>query len=301
MLNTKVLKKQPENSLKNEYQEKLRNKLEAISDKDEFRNQVAIILDKLETVNGEKFDSVFPNTTPEEQEFYRNYQYVFNNIFLQADEEDILPSEYYQKVIDKQLQRSDKLFMQLFNEQFSIDYADKMYKKALENEFYNSMEDLLTLPESYEKLIAPIDDAGLQKDSERLDELMGVDETTIKNRILNRNYITKLRHAFVTGKKWVGIAAVNITGQSLTQKSKVYIDPKRFDLIKEYDRKFLGDGSIVLPHNTVEIDGVTYTSISGTKTHDGGEYISNRLSGYATSFVDIAKDPYILKIIQRLS
>lgn len=283
---------------KNEYQEKLRNKLEAISDKDEFRNQVAIILDKLETVEGEKFDGVFANVSTEEQEFFKDYEDVFNNIFLQAEDEDVLPSEYYQKVIDRQLAISDKLFMQLFNEQFSIDYADKMYKKSLENEFYDSMEALLTLPENYERLISPVDDAGLQSDSERLDELMGVDETTIKNRILNRNYITKLRHAFVTGKKWVGIAAVNITGQSLTQKSKVYIDPKRFDLVKEYDRKFLGDGQVVLPHNTVNIDGVEYTSISGTKTHDGREYISNRLSGYATSFVDIAKDPYILKIIQ---
>jgi hypothetical protein len=51
------------------------------------------------------------------------------------------------------------------------------------------------------------------------------------------------------------------------------------------------------------IDGKEYTSLSGTNTavvNAKGllEKISNRLSGYATSVVDIAKDPYIMKIVK---
>jgi hypothetical protein len=78
----------------------------------------------------------------------------------------------------------------------------------------------------------------------------------------------------------------------------VYIDPKRFENLSKWDQILLGDGSIALDHNTVEIDGKRYTSISGIKTADGTQYISDRLSGYATAFVDVAKDPYIMKLIQ---
>lgn len=283
---------------RNEYKEGLRNKLERITDKDEFRNTVLTILNKLETVEGEQFNQVFAPTSEEEREFYKNYRKVFDSILLQAEEKDVLPSELYKEKIDKLLDKADKYFIKLFEDSFASEYADKMYKKALENEYYDSLENILTLPENYERLISPVDDAGLQKDSEHLDELMGVDETTIKNRILDRNYITKLRHAFLMGKRWVGIAAVNITGQSLTQKAKIYIDPFRFGFVKEFDRKFLGDGKVVLPHNTVTVNGEGYISMSGVKTADNRDYISSRLSGYATTFVDIAKDPYILKIIQ---
>jgi hypothetical protein len=174
-------------------------------------------------------------------------------------------------------------------------FVNKMYKSALENEYYDSLEKMLTLPENYDRLIAPVGDAGLKKVSEKLDGLRNEDEGKIKNRLLDRNYMTRLRNAFVTGKKWVGIAAVNITGQSLTQKEQIVIDPAKFDALETSDQKFLGDGTITLPHN--EIDGKI--SISGKKTADGSnQFISDRLSGYATSFVDIAKDPYIMKIIQ---
>ncbi|MCI4435493.1 MAG: hypothetical protein JHC33_01605 [Ignisphaera sp.] len=174
----------------------------------------------------------------------------------------------------------------------------EMYKKSLENEYYDSLEKLVTLPENFDRLISPIDDAGLKSLSTKLDELRGYDETTIKNRILNRNYMTTLRNSFVTAKRWVGIAAVNITNLSLKQKSEVYIDTNKFYDLSEQDRKFLGDGTIALKHNTVLIGGIEKVSLSVTTVKDSNELISNRLSGYATSFVDVAKDDYITKIIQ---
>ncbi len=177
-------------------------------------------------------------------------------------------------------------------------FVKNMYKRSLENEYYDSLEKLITLPENFERLISPVDDAGLEKLSETLNKLRGYNEDVIKNRILDRNYMTTLRNSFVTAKRWVGIAAVNITNLSLKQKSKIYIDPARFDLIPERDRKILGDGSIVLKHNTVKVDGKEYISLSGTTVKGSKELISNRLSGYATSFVDVANKPYITSIIQ---
>ena len=174
--------------------------------------------------------------------------------------------------------------------------ADKLYKQSLENQYIDSLEKLLTLGENYERLVNPVSDGGLEKVSEDLDKLRGFDESNVKNRILDGNYMTALRHAFVTAKKWVGIGAVNITNHSLAQKGEVYIDPIKIAALDDYERKILGNGQIALPHNKVTINGREVVSFSGVKDK-AGKYISDNLSGFITSFVDVAKNPYILKIV----
>ena len=171
--------------------------------------------------------------------------------------------------------------------------ADKLYKQSLENEYYESLEEMITLPENYDRLVSPISDAGLKDVSNTLDKLRGVDETKIKNRLLDGNYMTSLRHAFVIAKRWVGIGAVNITNHSLAQKGEVYLDPAKIAGLNDYERKILGNGQIALPHNKNEQGRV---SLSGV-LDKAGKYISDNLSGFITSFVDVAKDPYILKIL----
>jgi hypothetical protein len=96
----------------------------------------------------------------------------------------------------------------------------------------------------------------------------------------------------------VGIAAVNITNLSLRQKAKVYLDPSKLLFLSGQEGKFVKDLSIVLPHNKITIDGKTYVSLSGTRTADLKQLISERYSGYATAFVDIANKPFITKIIK---
>ena len=204
------------------------------------------------------------------------------------DESDLADS------ITKQLEKLGDVDLQA---SLKDKFVKEMYKRALENEYYDSLEKLITLPENFNRLVSPVNDAGLGKLADKLDVLRGDNESLIKNRILDANYLTKLRHAFVTAKKWIGIAAVNITNHSLTQKTKVYMDVSKFNALKDTDRLFLGDGAIALPHNTVMIDGKEYVSLSGRFDATGKFYISEGLSGYATAFVDVAKDPYILKII----
>lgn len=192
----------------------------------------------------------------------------------------------------------DRLNDANLNAELRQSYINTMYKKSLENEYYDSLEELLTLEENFNKLISPVDDAGLEKMSEVLDSARGYNESSVKGRLINRNYMTNLRHAFITGKRWVGIAAVNITNLSLRQKSKVYLNPAKLSSLSTQERKFVQDLSIVLPHNKVNIEGQQYVSLSGTKTSDDSQFISERLSGYATAFVDIANKPFITKIIK---
>jgi alkylated DNA repair dioxygenase AlkB len=196
----------------------------------------------------------------------------------------------------------DKLTDDNINAELRQAYINNMYKKSLENEYYDSLEELLTLPENFNRLITPVDDAGLEKIAELLDEKRGYNESNIKGRLINRNFMTNMRHAFITGKRWVGIAAVNITNLSLRQKSKVYLDPSKITSLSAREREFVedlvGNISIVLPHNTLDVEGKTYVSLSGTRTADLKQLISQRLSGYATAFVDIANKPFITKIIK---
>ena len=207
-------------------------------------------------------------------------------------EEDIAAVE------DKLMSDIEKLSDANLQSQLKDKFVRDMYKKSLENEYYESIEELVTLPENFNKLISPVNDAGLEKISEVLDNARGYNENDVKGKLINRNYMTNLRHAFITGKRWVGIAAVNITNLSLRQKAKVYLDPSKLFSLSAQESKFVKDLSIALPHNTVEVDGKTRVSLSGTKTADGKQLISERLSGYATAFVDIANKPFITKIIK---
>jgi hypothetical protein len=176
-------------------------------------------------------------------------------------------------------------------------WVKEMYKRSIENEYFESMEELLTLPEAFERLITPVDDAGLKKVSQRIIELRG--ETKSELSILDRTYMTEMRHLYEMAKNWIGIVAVNITGVSITQKVPTYIDPRRFSLLKPIERNLLGNGVVYLPHNSYEKNNEKFISLSGRKTADGTDmFISKRLSGYASGTVDVVKDPYLSKVIR---
>jgi|694.fasta_scaffold01841_4 predicted NAD-dependent protein-ADP-ribosyltransferase YbiA (DUF1768 family) len=274
------------------YDGTIKKSIEKISNNDEFRAQLLDVLNAFEQT-----DIV---VSKEQRLFYKNHEDIINEIISQADGLDVLPSEYMTNQIDALAKKTERLNSELLNKEMKDKYVKNMYKKALENRYFDAFEKLITLPGNFQNLITPVDDAGLKDISIELDRMRNNTDEKIKNRIINRNYLTRLRHAFLTGKRWIGIAAVNITGHALAQRMKLVMDiDKVANFLPDADRFFLGDRKINLPHNTTNIDGKEYTSLSGTKTADGSDkFISNRLSGYATSVVDIAKDPYIMKIVK---
>jgi hypothetical protein len=197
---------------------------------------------------------------------------------------------------DLLMKQLEKLGDKSFQAELKDRFVRSMYTKSLENEYYQTIENLLSLPENFNRLTKPNDDKSLKKLATKLGKLRGEDESAIPNRLLDRNYMTETRHAFITAKRWVGIGAVNTTGHALAQQSQIYVDPSKFAIQSEADKKYLGDGSIVLDHNTVTINDKEYISLSG-RLDRAGKYISDKLSMYVNAFVDVSKDPYILKII----
>jgi alkylated DNA repair dioxygenase AlkB len=274
------------------YDNTIKKSIEKIGNSDQFRK------DLLDVLNA--FEQTDVVVSKEQRLFYKSNQDVIDEIISQADDLETLPSEYMTNQITALSEKIEKLDSKLLNEEMKDKYVKTMYKKALENRYFDAFEKLITLEGNYENLIAPVDDAGLKDISKKLDDIRKDDETSIKNRMVNRNYLTNLRHAFLTGKRWVGIVAVNITGHALAQRMKLVMDIDAVaDKLTADERRILGDRKIKLKHN--EIDGKV--SLSGTTTaipNDKGllEKISNRLSGYATAVVDIAKDPFIMKIIK---
>jgi hypothetical protein len=142
--------------------------------------------------------------------------------YIKSKEEQYENPYEFRDLIEKDLNKLTDTNLQA---ELRAEYVKDMYKKALENEYYDSLEKLITLPENFEKLISPVGDAGLKDAAGELDKLRGIDENKIPNRILNRNYMTNLRNSFLMGKRWVGVVAVNITNLSLRQKIQSYIDP----------------------------------------------------------------------------
>ena len=274
------------------YDNTIKKSIEKISNNNEFRDELLDVLQAFEDT-----DTV---VSKEQRIFYKLNQDIIDEIISQADDLDILPSDYITNQIQSLAKKTERLNSELLNKEMREKYVKNIYKKALENRYFDAFEKLITLPGNFQNLITPIGDAGLKDVSKELDKMRKVDERSTKNRMLNRNYLTRLRHAFLTGKRWIGIAAVNITGHALAQRMKLVMDiDKVASKLPSTDLFFLGDRKINLPHNKTMVDGKEYTSLSGTKTADGSDqFISNRLSGYATSVVDIAKDPYIMKIIK---
>jgi hypothetical protein len=277
------------------YEKTIQKKIDRIERFDEFRDNLLNVITKIESSEDEDVD-VESLLTEEEYDFYDYHIDIFSQIEEYSAERNMNGSDYILSQIKDLSTAKEKLTSKMLSEQLKSDFVKDMYKRSLENEYYDSLEKLITLPENFKRLITPVDDAGLKNISDKLDVLRGYNESNIKNRLLDRNYMTSLRNAFVTAKKWVGIAAVNITGHSLAQKIVMYVDPEKLAKFPEKEAALFGDAKILLPHNKVTIDGKEYITVSGRLSTDG-KFISDGLSGYATSFVDVAKDPYILKII----
>ena len=174
----------------------------------------------------------------------------------------------------------------------------RLYKKSLENEYIQSMENLITHPKNYENLIKPNSAESLKKLSEEIAEKTVGQSFDYKNvdNMLDRTFMSRLRHAFVTGKYAIGIAAVNQTNHSLNQRQPIYIDKSRLSRVSEEDRFWLGNADIRFDkYNAIEVDGKMVPTLSMI-TNKAGEYISDIIGMFIDGYVDISKGPWIMEL-----
>lgn len=174
----------------------------------------------------------------------------------------------------------------------------RLYKKSLENEYIQSMENLITHPKNYDNLIKPNSVESLKKLSEEIAEKTVGQSFDYKNvdNMLDRTFMSRLRHAFVTGKYAIGIAAVNQTNHSLNQRQPIYIDKRRLSRVSEEDRFWLDNADIRFDkYNAIEIDGMMMPTLSMI-TNKAGENISDIIGMFIDGYVDISKGPWIMEL-----
>ena len=174
---------------------------------------------------------------------------------------------------------------------------DKIYTASLQNEYYNSLRGLLSAPENFQRLTSPNDAKVLKDLAAEIVSLKGGESAqNTTSSLLSMSFMSKMRHNFVVGKQLVGIAVAGQLNHSLNQRTKIYVDINKLSSIPKEMKEFLGDGRVLLPHNTTTIGNNKYASLSATKTQNG-KYISDINSMITDGAVDIAKGAWIIDLL----
>lgn len=177
-------------------------------------------------------------------------------------------------------------------------FVRNAYKAALQNAYIQSSQNLVSSKENFGQLVKPNSAEQLKtlaKEINGLRDITEVDYSATGN-MLDRGFMTKLRHDFVTGKYAIGIAAVNQTNHANNQRENIFVDTRKIKGVSLDDAMWLADGKIKFNKvNTIEVDGEMMVSLSGIKNKDG-EYISDILGQFIDGYVDISKGPWIMDL-----
>jgi hypothetical protein len=183
-------------------------------------------------------------------------------------------------------------------------FVRNAYKAALQNAYIQSSQNLVSSKENFGQLVKPNSAEQLKTLAKEINGLRGIAEVdyTATGNMLERGFMTKLRHDFVTGKYAIGIAAVNQTNHANNQRENIFVDTRKIKDASLDDAMWLGDGLIKFKNvNTIEVDGEMMVSLSGirSKTTDPkkqGDYISDILGQFIDGYVDISKGPWIMDL-----
>ena len=191
------------------------------------------------------------------------------------------------------------------DEEKDIADIDKYYKKSLENAYIESMQNLISHPDNFDRLVSPNSADQLKKLANKITKQLGFEEFDYSStgNMLSRRFMSRMRHAFVTGKYAIGIAAVNQTGHSLNQRQPIYIDVDRLDNVSLIDRFWLTGGTNSKEDinikfdkfNKIEIDGKIVPTLSMIK-NAAGQDISDINGQFIDGYVDISKGPWVMEL-----
>lgn len=174
-----------------------------------------------------------------------------------------------------------------------------LYKKSLENAYMESMQNLVSHPLNFERLTVPNSAKELQDLTKEVIKLTGEEQFDYSSTssMLDREFMSSLRHAFVSGKYAIGIAATSQTNHSKNQRSAIYIDRARLDKMSRTEKAWLKDGKIKFKEfNEINIEGKGKVPTLSMVKNKAGKYISDIISQFIDGYVDIAKGPWIMQL-----
>jgi len=200
--------------------------------------------------------------------------------------------------IERAGKKLDKLTFGDLQDAMAEEQSERWYKQSLENEYIQSGQNLVSHPKNFSRLIQPNSADQLKALGNFIAQRTtgkSFDYTSVGN-MLNRRYMSSLRHAFVTGKYAIGIAAVNQTNHSLNQRQPIVIDPAKLNLVSKDDEFWLDDASIKFEkYNKMKIGNKIFATLSKVKNAVGQD-ISDILGQFIDGYVDISKGPWIMEL-----
>lgn len=202
-------------------------------------------------------------------------------------------------VLTRRLERAGKKLKDLYDfdiqEALMEEFVERMYGKSLENAYIKSLEKLITHPKNFDALVQPNSAEELETLSNEIVDKLGEEKLDYSStgNMLRRTFMTELRHAFVTGKYAIGIAATSQTNHSQNQRSLIYVDTDR--AIDPKDAFYIGDGKVNLPHNSMIVGGKERPVLSMIK-NKAGKTISDIIGMFIDGYVDISNGPWIMKL-----
>ena len=223
---------------------------------------------------------------------------IFREWFANDLVDNKLPVQLIEEVfinkIEKLNKKLEKLTTKDLQDAFVEEHAERLYKASLENAYIESSEKLIKSDENYDKLMTPNSAEQLKSLAEEIAGKTSDGSYDYKNvgNMLDRNFMSSLRHAFVTGKSAIGIAAVNQTNHSLMQRFASYVDPARLKNVSAVDAKWLGDAKVKF-QSFNQLDGKA--TMSMIKNADG-QFISDIIGQFIDGYVDISNGPWIMQL-----
>lgn len=212
------------------------------------------------------------------------------------------------KTIEDKQKTLEKLTDEELTEILVEQQANIWYKHSLENAYIESLQRLVSDKSNFDNLVKPNSAKEMEDLSKEINKEMGspeIDYTNVGN-MLSREFMSSLRHAFVSGKYAIGIAATGQTNHADNQRTLVYINNDKLANMDATDREMLGgnpnsdffakDPNINFEeYNSIEVGGIKRPTLSMVK-NKAGKYISDIIGQFIDGYVDISKGPWIMRL-----
>lgn len=193
---------------------------------------------------------------------------------------------------------SEKLLQSLINKEKNIesqlnisfdDFKNNLKRKQLENKMIELSLNVLSSPDIFGQLITPTSVDTFEKLAEKISKTLGTEDSKYTTSIIQflDNAITAQR--FWTGKSGVGIIALHNKSHTLAQQSNLSMPDATL---------YFGKNGKPLYNTT---DGTPTGDISLASEYDAngetsGNRISDMLAELLNSYLEVAKNPFILKL-----
>ena len=172
------------------------------------------------------------------------------------------------------------------------------YKKSIQNAYIESMENLVGHPANFDRLVKPNSADPLKDLANKILRLKGKTKTNYSSvvNMLKQTTMSGIRHAFVSGKYAIGIAATAQTNHSLNQRGMVVFDTNT-DL-KPGDRSWLKNKKLSFEKfNSIKPYGqASYATLSRVFDANNEYEISDIVGMFIDGYVDISNGAWVMDL-----